>query len=171
MGIEREAMKLINIILLLACLIHVSISLLQAQQKGQWVPGQFGLNAGVIPDSGITYANLAINYSASQFNDSNGNRILKNVTGTYPFWADENIIYYVPNHKFLGGYYMPYISVNIANGSLVADISGTNLGVSAGGLGLADTYVQPLNLGWHLRKRFDFNTGYSFVAPTSPWCM
>ena len=74
-----------------------------AQQKGQWVPGGFGLNAGVIPDPGITYANLAVNYSADRLNDSNGNKILQNVTGTYSFWVDENIIYYVPNHRFLGG--------------------------------------------------------------------
>lgn len=72
-----------------------------AQQKGQWVGGQFGLNAGVIPDPGITYANLAMNYSAGQLNDSNGNRLLNNVTGTYSFWVDENILYYVPEHKIL----------------------------------------------------------------------
>jgi len=136
-----------------------------AQQKGQWVPGQFGLNAGAIPDPGITYANMALNYSASQLNDSNGNRILQNVTGTYSFWVDENIVYYVPSHKFLGGYFMPYIAVNVANGSLVAEINGTNLGGSGGGSGLADTYVQPLNLGWHF-KRADFNVGYAFTAPT-----
>lgn len=144
---------------------------LLAQQKGQWVPGQFGLNAGVIPDPGITYANLALNYSASQLNDSNGNQILKNVTGTYSFWVDENIIYYVPNHKFLGGYFMPYVTINYASGSVVAALppllpgatSGTNL--SAGGSGLADMYVQPLNMGWHFGKRVDFNTGYAFTAP------
>jgi hypothetical protein len=56
-----------------------------AQQKGQWVPGQFGLNAGAIPEPGITYANMALNYSASQLNDSNGNRILQNVTETHSF--------------------------------------------------------------------------------------
>jgi hypothetical protein len=55
--------------------------------------------------------------------------------------------------------------VNIANGSLVAEINGTNLGASGGGSGLADTYVQPLNLGWHF-KRADFNVGYAFTAPT-----
>jgi hypothetical protein len=136
-----------------------------AQQKGQWVPGQFGLNAGAIPDPGITYANMALNYSSSQLNDSSGNRILQNVTGTYSFWVDENIFYYVPNHKFLGAYFMPYIAVNVANGSLVAEITGTNLGGSGGGSGLADTYVQPLNLGWHF-KRADFNVGYAFSAPT-----
>jgi len=139
---------------------------LLGQQKGQWVPGQFGLNAGVIPEPGITYGNLAMNYSADRLNNSNGDRILQNVTGTYSFWADENIFYFVPSHKFLGGYFMPYIAVNVANGSLVADINGTNLGASAGGSGLADTYVQPVNIGWHLGKRADFNAGYSFVAPT-----
>jgi hypothetical protein len=146
-------------------LLVIAAPSLTAQQKGQWVPGQFGLNAGVIPDPGITYANLVMNYSASQLNDSNGNHILKNVTGTYSFWVDENIVYYVPHHKFLGGYFMPYVSINVANGSLVADITGANLAVSGGGAGLADTYVEPINMGWHL-KRADFNAGYSFVAPT-----
>src|SRR5579864_5017861 len=107
-----------------------------AQQKGQCVPGGFGLNAGVIPDPGITYANLAVNYSADRLNDSNGNKILQNVTGTYSFWADENIIYYVPEHKFLGGYFMPYVAVNYASGEVVAALHGTNLGTSAGGSGL-----------------------------------
>ena len=153
-------------VLALALVIVGLASPLLAQQKGQWVPGQFGLNAGVIPDPGITYANLALNYSSSQLNDSNGNQILKNVTGTYSFWVDENIVYYVPHHKFLGGYFMPYISLNIANGSLVADLSGTNLGVNGGAAGFADTYVQPINMGWHFGKRVDFNAGYSFTAPT-----
>jgi len=143
-----------------------------AQQKGQWVPGQFGLNAGVIPDPGITYANLAVNYSASQLNDSNGNKFLQNVTGTYSFWADENILYYVPKRKILGGYFMPYISINVANGSLVADLApllpgvGSGYSLSGGGSGFADLYVQPINIGWHFAKRVDFNAGYSFVAPT-----
>ena len=136
-----------------------------AQQKGQWVPGQFGLNAGVIPDPGITYGNIALNYSASQLNNSNGDGF-PGFNGTYSFWVDENIIYYVPNHKFLGGYFMPYIALNYANGELVANITGTNLGTGGGGSGFADTYVQPLNIGWHFRKRVDFVVGYAFSAPT-----
>ncbi|MGC2528439.1 MAG: transporter [Candidatus Acidiferrum sp.] len=142
------------------------------QQKGQWVPGQFGLNAGVIPDAGIPYANMPINYSASQLNDSNGNRLLQNVTGTYSFWVDENILYYVSHHKILGGYFMPYIVLSYANGQLVAALppllptntSGINL--NSGGSGFAETYIQPVNIGWHFAKRVDFNAGYAFVAPT-----
>src|SRR5271169_771937 len=122
-------MKIKNAFLILTGLALVWASPLLAQQKGQWVPGQFGLNAGVIPDPGITYANLALNYSADRLNDSNGNRILQNVNGTYSFWVDENIFYYVPERKFLGGYFMPYVAVNYASGSLVADVPvapGTN---------------------------------------------
>lgn len=144
-----------------------AVSSLSAQQKGQWVPGQFGLNAGVIPDSGITYANLAVNYSASQLNGPNGNSI-PGVTGTYSFWVDENVIYYVPKHKILGGYFMPYVALNWANGELVANLSlnGNTLNGGGGGSGFADMYVQPLNIGWHFGKRVDFNAGYAFTAPT-----
>ena len=163
-------MKIKNAILISLGFVLVCALTSLAQQKGQWVPGQFGLNAGAIPDPGITYANMVINYSASQLNDSNGNKFLQNVTGTYSFWADENIIYYVPKHKILGGYFMPYIVLTGASGSLVADLSpilpgGTGFNLSGGGSGFADLYVQPVNIGWHL-KRADFNAGYSFTAPT-----
>jgi hypothetical protein len=165
-------MSMKNAVLIIAGALAVSALPMVAQQKGQWVPGQFGLNAGVIPDPGITYANLAVNYSASQLNDSNGNKLLANTTGTYAFWADENILYFVPNHKILGGYFMPYISINAASGSLVADLppllppieSGINL--SGGGSGFADLFVEPVNIGWHFDKRVDFNAGYAFTAPT-----
>src|SRR5271169_132235 len=108
------------------------------QQKGQWVPGQMGLNAGVIPDPGISYVNMPINYSASQLNDSQGNRILSGVSGTYSFWVDENFFIFVPKHKFLGGYFMPNVILSYVNGSLVADITGTNLSSASGASGFSD---------------------------------
>jgi hypothetical protein len=91
--------------LVLALIIMGFASPLLGQQKGQWVLGQFGLNAGVIPEPGITYANLALNCSASRLNNSNGNRVFQHLTGTYAFWVDENIFYFVPKQKFLGGYF------------------------------------------------------------------
>ena len=36
----------------------------------------------------------------------------------------------------------------------------------SGGSGFADSYFQPLNMGWHFGKRVDFNAGYAFFAPT-----
>jgi hypothetical protein len=155
----------IKIVAVLACMFLGGVSSALAQQKGQYVPGQYGLNAGVVPDPGITYANLVVNYSASQLNDSNGNSF-PGINGTYSFWVDENIFYYVPKHKFLGGYFMPYIALNYANGELVANITGTKLSTGGGGSGFADMYVQPLNLAWHFGERVDFTAGYGFTAPT-----
>jgi hypothetical protein len=151
-------------LMVLACLVLGSVSPLSAQQKGQYVPGQWGLNAGAIPDPGFTYANLALNYSAGQLNNASGNAV-PGITGTYAFWVDENIFYYVPKRKILGGCFVPYIVLPIANGSLVADITGTNLSANGGGAGYADTFVEPLALGWHL-KRADVIVGYGFTAPT-----
>ncbi len=157
--------KFSTVLLILTLLAGASPVL--AQQKGQWVPGQFGLNAGAIPDPGFTYANIALSYSAGQLNNSNGDK-LPGITGTYSFWVDENIFYYVPKHKFLGGYFMPYVALNYATGQLVAEIAAgaTNLGAAGGGSGFADMYVQPLNIGWHFGNRVDFVAGYAFTAPT-----
>lgn len=138
---------------------------LWAQQKGQWVPGQYGLNAGVIPDPGFTYLIMPLNYSASRINDSNGNRVASggNAAGTYSFWVQENLVMYVPKFKILGGYYAPYALIPFANGSVVADIQ--NYGGNAGGEGLADTFYSPATLGWHF-DRADLSLGYGFTAPT-----
>src|SRR5271170_2362668 len=105
-------------IALVVCFFIAYNSTSYPQQKGQWQPGQFGLNAGSIPSPGITYANMPLSYSASQLNNASGNPV-QGVTGTYSTWVDENIIYYVPAHKILGGYFMPYIDLNWANGSVV----------------------------------------------------
>jgi hypothetical protein len=137
-----------------------------AQQKGQYVPGQFGLNSGVIPAPGFTYANITVNYSADQLNNSSGDSI-PGIRGTYGFWLTENVFYYVPNSKVLGGYFAPFVIVPLANGSLVADgpLGLPQFGINAGGEGLADMWVQPINFGWHF-NRANFTAGYAFVAPT-----
>jgi hypothetical protein len=147
------------------CIFLGGVPSARAQQKGHWVPGQFGLNAGVIPDPGFTYANIDLSYSASQLNNSNGNG-LPGITGTYSFWVVENLIYYVPKHKILGGYFMPCIALNYTTGEVVASFTGTNLSGAGGGSGFADMFVEPLNIGWHFGKRVDFNAGYAFTAPT-----
>lgn len=56
-------------------------------------------------------------------------------------------------------------SLSAANGSLVADITPVQFGISGAGEGMADTWIQPGTLGWHL-KRFDTWVGYAFTAPT-----
>ena len=130
-----------------------------AQQKAQWVPGQDGLNAGILPGPGLTYANLTINYSADTLKNAKGRSIP--VDGTYGFWVTENVIYYVPKIKVLGGELATQIMLPVANGSATFP----KFGIDAGGAGYADTWVQPLTLGWDL-KRVNTWVAYAFMAPT-----
>jgi hypothetical protein len=132
---------------------------LPAQQKGQWVPGQDGLNAGILPDPGITYANLTINYSADTLRGADGKSLP--VNGVYSFWVTENVLYYVPKMKVLGGTLAAQIMLPAANGSATYP----TFGINAGGAGYADTWVQPVTLGWDL-KRVSTWVAYAFMAPT-----
>jgi hypothetical protein len=149
MKIQRQGLHLapgirVRLAILLAMILGCASGLL-AQQKGQYVPGQYGLNAGIAPDPGFTFASLTINYSADSLKDSNGNSV-QGVTGNYGFWDVENIFYYVPAHKILGGKFFTMASLNLANGSLTADITPAQFGLNGGGEGMADTWVQPANL-------------------------
>jgi hypothetical protein len=131
-----------------------------AQQRGQYQPGQFGLNAGVLPSPGFTYVNIAINYASTRLNGPNGNEVP--ITGSYNVWAEENFFYYVPSAKVAGGNYAFGIAFPVlANGSLALP----QYGVSGGGYGLADTWLQPFTLGWHL-KRADLFVGDALWLPT-----
>jgi hypothetical protein len=133
---------------------------LGAQQKGQYFPGQFGLNAGILPDPGITYANLTVNYATNTFNDNNGNAF-----GPKPLlnlWVVENIFYYVPDNRILGGNLgFMVMAPTPANGSLTLE----QVNLSGSAYGLADLWLQPFTLGWHL-KRADIQVGDAIVYPT-----
>ena len=148
-----------SLVLILADIILSCALPVCAQQKGQWVPGQSGLNAGILPDPGFTFANLSVNYSATELKDGGGHSAP--VNGTYSFWAIEQIFYYVPPVKVLGGHLAVMALLPLANGSLTVP----TFGVNGGGEGYADTFVQPVTLGWHL-KRVDTYLAYGFTAPT-----
>lgn len=141
--------------------------IVSAQQKPQWQPGQIGLNAGILPSPGFTYANLTLNYDADTYNNSSGKAVP--VTGSYNVWAVENVFYFVPDTKFLGGNLgFMVMFPTPATGSLVADISiqgVPNLSAAAGGSGLADLWLQPFTVGWHL-KRADLKVADAFMVPT-----
>ncbi len=149
----------------LICILIFGGNPARAQQKGQYVPGQQGLNAGVPPDPGFTYANMTINYSSDTLKIAGGTSVP--LTGSYDVWAIENIFYYVPKFKLLGAK-VAFMAVapTLANGSLtLGSLQFPNVAINAGGFGVADTWVQPVTLGWNL-KRADVWVGYAFMAPT-----
>lgn len=144
------------------CLVGANPS--HSQQKGQYVPGQQGLNSALLPDPGFTYANMTINYSADTLRNASGNSIP--LTGSYDIWAVANIFFYVPNFKMLGATVSFMAAPTFANGSVtLGSLTFPNVALQAGGAGLADTWVQPLTLGWDL-KRANVLVGYAFNAPT-----
>lgn len=61
--------------LFVLCAILAGVLPLGAQQKGQYVPGQFGLNVGIMPSPGFTYANMEINYNTDTLNNPSGNAV------------------------------------------------------------------------------------------------
>ena len=155
--------KLGQIVILCILIFHPVVA--SAQQKGQYIPGQQGLNAGVLPDPGFTYANISLDYSADTLKNASGNSAP--LIGSYDIWAIENVFFYVPKFKVLGAKVAFYVvAPTPANGSLtLGSLNFPNVAVNAGGFGLADTWVQPITLGWNL-KRADVYVGYAFMAPT-----
>ena len=148
----------------LLCMSVFTAAPTQGQQKGQYMPGQQGLNAGVLPDPGFTYANMTINYSSDTLKNASGNTVP--LVGSYDIWAVANVFYYVPKFKVLGAKLAVMAAPTFANGSLtLGALNLPNLALNAGGVGLADTWVQPATLGWNL-KRVDVYVGYAFMAPT-----
>jgi hypothetical protein len=141
---------------------------LPGQQKPQWMPGQMGLNAGIMPSPGFSYVNITVNYFSNAFNGPNGSAIP--VTGNYNVWAVENAFYYVPDLKVLHGNIGMNLLLTPATGSLDADVPIQNPGIpnlsaAAGGGGLADLWIQPIGLGWHL-KRADLQVSEGLMLPT-----
>ena len=137
---------------------------LLAQQRGQYIPGQQGLNSGLLPDPGFTYANLTINYSADTLRNASGSKVP--LAGSYDLWANASAFFYVPNFKLLGAKVSLMAAPTFANGSVtLGSLNFPNVALEAGGAGLADTWVQPLTLGWSL-NRAEVLVGYAFMAPT-----
>jgi hypothetical protein len=148
----------------LICIVLPITPSLMAQQHGQYQPGQYGLNAGVLPDPGITYVDINLNFNANQLILENGNPV--KATGTFNVWAVENGFFYVPKFKVLGAKFAPMVIFpTIATGSLVLPFVGNGTTLGSGGFALADTWFQLANLGWHF-PRADVWAGYAFMAPT-----
>lgn len=132
-----------------------------AQQKGQYMPGQYGLNAGVLPDPGFTYANLTLNYDTGTINGANGNGHKLPISVSQ--WVVENNFMYVFSGKVFGGNYgISVLYPTLANASLDLSQAGINGPTTEG---VADLWLQPFNLGWHL-QRADIWVADAFMVPT-----
>jgi hypothetical protein len=133
----------------------------QAQLLGHNTPGDFGLQSGSQAPPGIyLIAPLYVRYDADTVRNGLGN---KSPAGTevgmnaYVFGAT-----WVSNAKVLGANYSLQAYLPFTNNALEAPILGLD---QSTGTGLSDVYLQPINLGWHL-KSADFIAGLGLFAPT-----
>jgi len=127
--------------------------------RGVYTPGLSATNSGVLPGPGLTYANYFMDYSFDQFKRAKGDTIFER--GNADVLLDINVFIYVTKWKVLGANYGLMAGLPFSNSS----ISSVSLGAIAGGGGFADSFYQPIVLGWHL-KRADIQAGYAFFAPT-----
>jgi hypothetical protein len=117
------------------------------------------INSGVTPGSGFTYSNLFLFYSRDQLKGPNGEVL---ATGSNAVMMDMNVFVWVGMKEILGGArFSVSATLPVANNSLTSDVAGA---ISGGG-GFADSYYQPLILGWQT-KRADIRAIYGFLAPT-----
>jgi hypothetical protein len=130
-----------------------------AQNRGVYPLGMSAVGSGVMPASGFTYSNLFLYYSRDRSVDGDGDVI---ATGSNSVLMDMNGLVWASAKEVMGGARAAVsATLPIANNSLASDVNGA---ISGGG-GFADSYYQPVILGWAL-KRVDVRAIYGFLAPT-----
>jgi hypothetical protein len=129
-----------------------------AQNRGVYPLGMSAINSGITAEPGFTYSNLFLYYSRDESKGPDGEVL---ATGSNSVLMDMNSFIWVSRREILGARYSASATIPIANNSLAADATGS---ISGGG-GLADSYYQPVILGW-LTDRIGVRAIYGFLAPT-----
>ena len=131
-----------------------------AQNRGVYPLGMTATNSGSVAAPGFTYANAFLFYGRDESKGPDGETI---ATGTNSVLMDMNTFAWAsePIAALSGLRFSLAATIPIANNSLASDVSGS---ISGGG-GLADSYYQPVILGWAF-GRADLRAAYGFLAPT-----
>ena len=137
----------------------VLVGQMEAQNRGVYPLGMSATSSGVTPDPGFTYSNQLLIYSRDKSKGPNGEVV---ATGSNSVVMDMNSLAWVSGEKILGGAkFSVTATFPLARNSLTSDFTGP---VSGGG-GFADSYYQPVILGWE-KKRAACRAVYGFLAPT-----
>ena len=157
----RQAFRLYSLVVLSLLYVVVASPVVQSQVRGVYPVGMNATNAGVTPQSGISYSNLFVFFSRDEQKGPNGEVL---ATGQNSIMMDLNSVVWVSKETIsvLGGpVFSASATLPIANNSLTSTINGS----LSGGGGFADSFYQPFILGWRT-KRADIRAIYGFLAPT-----
>ena len=135
-----------------------------AQLNGFNIKGDAGLDAGTQAPPGGYYGMVFYRYGTDTIKDLDGNRI-NTGNGSLNQFVFAPLVSVVTKQKVLGANYGFAFVPAIVNLSIESARFGQNPGP-----GLGDTYVQPINLGWHM-KQADVVAGYAFFAPTGRYAV
>ncbi len=132
-----------------------------AQFNGHNLLGDFGLQSGSQAAPGFYAGYLMSRYSTNTIRGPRGGTLPGSGRGNLTIYAHAGMVNWVTSKKFLGANIGGMAAFPVVNG--VIEFPRLNLNTQTWGYG--DTYIQPLNLGWHT-KRADVLVGYAFDAPT-----
>lgn len=150
-----------TVVALVAVTNFVALTPIQAQVRGVYPVGMSATNSGVTPEAGISYSNLFILFSRDEEKGSHGEIL---ATGQNSIMMDMNSFVWVNKTEMgvLGGAVLSAsATLPIANNSLTSDVNGP----LSGGGGFADSFYQPVILGWR-KQRAAVRGMYGFLAPT-----
>src|SRR3569832_2094609 len=137
-GLTRGAVHSLRIAILV-CAVYAPAS---AQNRGVYPLGMSAMNSGATPAPGLTYTNLFILYSRDESRGDDGELL---ATGSNSVLMDMNTFVWASSKPILGGArYAASATLPFANNSLASDVNGA----LSGGGGFADSYYQPVILGW-----------------------
>jgi hypothetical protein len=141
-------------LLLLTILLWVGAA--SAQLNIPVIRGDNGLKSGSQPGPGTYFTGVYYFYDADEVVDANGTRFNRvSIEQSMPMAA----ITYVSKKKLLGANYSATVVLPLLNAAIDRPQA-----LNVSGLGYSDTYVQPLQLGWH-KKRHDVLIGYGLFMP------
>ncbi len=152
---------------LLAVVIAIMLPLTgYAQMAGHNTKGDMGMFSGTQAPPGFYVAPLFYDYSADTVRDKNGDKFAP-LGGGGDISASAGVagLIWVTEKKFLGGNYSFSIWPALTNNALEIPVLKTK---AKAGTGLADLYIQPVNLGWN-KDRADFVAGLGIYAPTGSY--
>lgn len=152
-------MKRYTKILFLVAVAAMCAATVVGQERGLYLPGLRGLNTAEQPAPGFTYANFFTVYPTDAYKNKDGNKAP--IDFGLDLVADMNVLAYTPKKKILGATYSASIPVPIVNSAVT--IPRIGVGVEGGGIG--DIYIEPLSLGWTMKKG-KVRAAYGVSAPT-----
>jgi hypothetical protein len=156
-GFPTNCRRRALLLTLLLLIMSSSSGVANAQLNIPVIRGDNGLKSGSQGPPGVYLTGVAYFYDTHEIVDANGTRF--NRVGIEQGFAGAAFTY-IAKKKILGGNYSATVVLPLLNVAIDTPQSD-----SGSGIGYSDTYVQPIQLGWH-KKRYDALVGYGLYMPT-----